>query len=110
MSFLSSTPPNTADVTAKKEAIMAQVRSELALANAQELMNKVNEQCYSKCVTKPGESLSSSEQVCAYRRKALESRLMPESDVPFPVYGSLPGSLQSRQSVVYLKISPREGG
>ncbi|KAG6809816.1 hypothetical protein H0H92_014622 [Tricholoma furcatifolium] len=64
MSFLSSTPSTPpVDMAAKKEAIMAQVRNELALANAQELMTKANEQCYSKCVTKPGDSLSGSEQL-----------------------------------------------
>ncbi|KAG6873234.1 hypothetical protein C0995_001252 [Termitomyces sp. Mi166 len=64
-SFLSSIPSTSSsstDVTARKEAIMAQVRTELALANAQELINKANEQCYAKCITKPGESLSGSEQ------------------------------------------------
>ncbi|CAA7265572.1 unnamed protein product [Cyclocybe aegerita] len=60
----SSTP---ADMTAKKEAVMNQVRNELALANAQELMNKAGERCFAKCVTKPGDSLSSSEQTCLSR-------------------------------------------
>ncbi|KNZ72114.1 Mitochondrial import inner membrane translocase subunit Tim13-B [Termitomyces sp. J132] len=46
---------------------MTQVRTEIALANAQELINKANEQCYTKCVTKPGESLSNSEQTCLSR-------------------------------------------
>ncbi|KAG5730052.1 hypothetical protein E4T56_gene5850 [Termitomyces sp. T112] len=42
MSFLSSTPSTSSsstDVTARKEAIMTQVRTEIALANAQELIN-----------------------------------------------------------------------
>ena len=60
---------------------MNSVRQELALANAQELMNvryhppsplydstcsviqKANDRCFLKCVTKPGTSLSSSEEV-----------------------------------------------
>ncbi|KAF9016630.1 hypothetical protein BGZ52_005709, partial [Haplosporangium bisporale] len=47
---------------AKKQQVMDQVRSELALANAQELINKINEKCFAKCVPKPGSSLDSSEQ------------------------------------------------
>lgn len=43
---------------------MDQVRNELALANAQELINKINEKCFSKCVTKPGYLLDKSEQTC----------------------------------------------
>jgi len=67
-------------MAARKEAMMNSVRSELALANAQELMNvcereimgtcvltgcylqKTNEKCFLKCIAKPGASLSSSEQ------------------------------------------------
>ncbi|KAF9379619.1 protein translocase subunit [Podila verticillata] len=49
---------------AKKQQVMDQVRSELALANAQELINKINEKCFAKCVPKPGSSLDSSEQAC----------------------------------------------
>ncbi|KAI8875570.1 hypothetical protein K501DRAFT_233500 [Backusella circina FSU 941] len=48
----------------KKQEVMDQVRSELALANAQELINKINEKCYLKCVPKPGSRLESGEQAC----------------------------------------------
>uniref|UniRef100_A0A0W0FKF3 Mitochondrial import inner membrane translocase subunit n=1 Tax=Moniliophthora roreri TaxID=221103 RepID=A0A0W0FKF3_MONRR len=50
------------DLNARKEAIMNQVRNELAQANAQQLMNNMNERCYKACVTKPGASLSTSEE------------------------------------------------
>ncbi|CDS13258.1 Putative Mitochondrial protein-transportingATPase [Lichtheimia ramosa] len=53
-----------ADSGSKKQEVMDKVRSELALANAQELINKINEKCYEKCVPKPGSSLSSGEQAC----------------------------------------------
>ncbi|KAF8072105.1 Tim10/DDP family zinc finger-domain-containing protein [Lyophyllum atratum] len=68
-SFLSSSPSGSSptDLSAKKEAIMNSVRQEIALANAQELMNKANERCFTKCVTKPGESLSNAEQTCLSR-------------------------------------------
>ncbi|CEP16810.1 hypothetical protein [Parasitella parasitica] len=57
------------DVGNKKQEVMDQVRSELALANAQELINpydmqKINEKCYLKCVPKPGARLESGEQAC----------------------------------------------
>ncbi|KAA1467415.1 hypothetical protein DENSPDRAFT_769636, partial [Dentipellis sp. KUC8613] len=55
------------DAAARKEAIMASVRSELALANAQELVNTMNNKCFDKCVTKPSTSLSSSEETCLSR-------------------------------------------
>ncbi|TDL25457.1 hypothetical protein BD410DRAFT_784446 [Rickenella mellea] len=58
---------SSADATARKEALMNQVRSELALTNAQELINKMNEKCFLKCVTKPSTSLSSSEETCLTR-------------------------------------------
>ncbi|KAH9972718.1 Tim10/DDP family zinc finger-domain-containing protein [Lactifluus volemus] len=61
----SSTLPK--DPNARKEAVMTSVRNELALANAQELINKTNEKCYAKCVTKPSTSLSSSEETCLSR-------------------------------------------
>jgi import inner membrane translocase subunit TIM13 len=70
-------------MAAKKDAVMNAVRQEIALANAQELMNvrgssglpvsgfnqciqKASDRCFLKCVTKPGTSLSSSEQVCTF--------------------------------------------
>ncbi|KAF9554020.1 hypothetical protein CPC08DRAFT_713270 [Agrocybe pediades] len=63
----SSSATSSNDMNARKEAMMNSVRQELALANAQELMNKASERCFSKCVTKPGDSLSSSEQTCLSR-------------------------------------------
>ncbi|KAF5382062.1 hypothetical protein D9615_004224 [Tricholomella constricta] len=69
MSFMSSSSPSAGptDMNAAKEAVMNNVRQELAVANAQELMNKASERCFAKCVTKPGGSLSSSEQTCLSR-------------------------------------------
>ncbi|KAF8274811.1 Tim10/DDP family zinc finger-domain-containing protein [Lactarius quietus] len=55
------------DLNARKEAVMASVRNELALANAQELINKTNDKCFAKCVTKPSTSLSGSEETCLSR-------------------------------------------
>ncbi|KAF7375053.1 Tim10/DDP family zinc finger domain-containing protein [Mycena sanguinolenta] len=63
--FLKSSAPT--DMNAKKEAVMNAVRNEIALTNAQQLMNSANERCYKACVTKPGTSLSSGEQTCLSR-------------------------------------------
>ena len=54
-------------MVSRKEQVMQSVRSELALANAQELMNSANKACFQKCITKPGGSLSSSEETCLDR-------------------------------------------
>ncbi|KAF9790264.1 Tim10/DDP family zinc finger-domain-containing protein [Thelephora terrestris] len=61
----SSTSPT--DVEARKEAFKQSLRSELALANAQQLINTTNEKCFAKCVTKPSSSLSGSEETCLAR-------------------------------------------
>ncbi|ORX44755.1 hypothetical protein DM01DRAFT_1368795 [Hesseltinella vesiculosa] len=52
------------ELSNKKQEVMEQVRGELAMANAQELINKINEKCYLKCVPKPGARLESGEQQC----------------------------------------------
>jgi len=51
----------------RKMQMMNSVRSEIALANAQELINKTNEKCFAKCVTKPSTILSGSEETCLSR-------------------------------------------
>jgi len=46
------------------QQVMAQVKNEFALANVQELMSKMNDQCFKKCIPKPGSKLDSSDQAC----------------------------------------------
>ena len=41
--------------------------SELAMANAQQLITKATEKCYTKCIPAPGASLSGKEQTCLTR-------------------------------------------
>ncbi|KAF9267645.1 hypothetical protein L218DRAFT_919163 [Marasmius fiardii PR-910] len=60
------------DLNARKEALMNSVRTEIAQANAQQLMNNMNERCYKACVTKPGASLSSSEEVSTCLARCLD--------------------------------------
>ncbi|QSZ29161.1 hypothetical protein DSL72_003672 [Monilinia vaccinii-corymbosi] len=47
-----------------KSAIMNQVRQEAAMTNARQLIEKVNEHCFEKCIPRPGPSLSSGETTC----------------------------------------------
>ncbi|CAH0767326.1 unnamed protein product [Bemisia tabaci] len=49
---------------AQRDELMDQVKQQIALANAQELLGKMTEKCFKKCVQKPGTSLDSSEQKC----------------------------------------------
>ncbi|KAI6783829.1 mitochondrial import inner membrane translocase subunit tim13 [Emericellopsis cladophorae] len=50
------------DSASVKQAVMQQVSSEANMANVRLL---IEENCFQKCVPKPGSSLSSSEQSCA---------------------------------------------
>ncbi|KAI1375050.1 Tim10/DDP family zinc finger-domain-containing protein [Hypoxylon crocopeplum] len=52
------------DSESVKSEIIKQVKTQYALDNARQLIEKVNEHCFEKCVAKPGASLSSSEQTC----------------------------------------------
>ncbi|XP_077332401.1 mitochondrial import inner membrane translocase subunit Tim13 [Lithobates pipiens] len=45
-------------------AIMEQVKVQIAVANAQELLQRMTDKCFRKCVGKPGSSLDNSEQKC----------------------------------------------
>ncbi|KAI2612902.1 Tim10/DDP family zinc finger-domain-containing protein [Hypoxylon fragiforme] len=52
----------------ESEAIKAEVvkgvRAQYGVENARQLVEKINEHCFEKCVPKPGGSLSNSEQTC----------------------------------------------
>ncbi|XP_012285694.1 mitochondrial import inner membrane translocase subunit Tim13-B [Orussus abietinus] len=48
----------------QKEELMEQVKQQIAVANAQELLTKMTEKCFKKCILKPGTSLDNSEQKC----------------------------------------------
>ncbi|KAK4069962.1 Tim10/DDP family zinc finger domain-containing protein [Trichoderma compactum] len=52
------------DSSSIKQSVMKQVLAEANLANARVLIEKLQENCFEKCVPKPGGSLSSSEQTC----------------------------------------------
>ncbi|KAI6155364.1 Tim10/DDP family zinc finger-domain-containing protein [Pisolithus tinctorius] len=63
----SHTQDSAQGTNARKEAVMNSIRSELALVNVQELINKATEKCFAKCVPKPGTSLTSSDEACLAR-------------------------------------------
>ncbi|GKT43865.1 mitochondrial import inner membrane translocase subunit TIM13 [Colletotrichum spaethianum] len=52
------------DSDSVKKAVMQQVLQEANLANARVLIEKLQENCFEKCVPKPGSSLSSGETTC----------------------------------------------
>ncbi|XP_034658304.1 mitochondrial import inner membrane translocase subunit Tim13 [Drosophila subobscura] len=47
-----------------KVELMSQVKQQIALANAQEMLSKMTEKCFKKCIQKPGKALDNSEQRC----------------------------------------------
>ncbi|KAF6207996.1 hypothetical protein GE061_016445 [Apolygus lucorum] len=50
--------------SSQRDELMETVKQQIAVANAQELLTKMTEKCFKKCVSKPGSSLDSSEQKC----------------------------------------------
>ncbi|XXH05059.1 hypothetical protein Hte_011483 [Hypoxylon texense] len=52
------------DTEAAKAKFIKEVRAQYAVENARQLIEKINEHCFEKCVPKPGASLSNSEQTC----------------------------------------------
>ncbi|ATY63772.1 mitochondrial import inner membrane translocase subunit TIM13 [Cordyceps militaris CM01] len=54
----------SADSETVKKAVMKQVLEESNLANARTLIENVQISCFEKCITKPGSSLSKSDQSC----------------------------------------------
>ncbi|XP_076161894.1 mitochondrial import inner membrane translocase subunit Tim13 isoform X2 [Ptiloglossa arizonensis] len=56
--------PSGSLTSKEKDDIMEQIKQQIAVANAQELLAKMAEKCFKKCIIKPGTSLDSSEQKC----------------------------------------------
>ncbi|XP_029038986.1 mitochondrial import inner membrane translocase subunit Tim13 [Osmia bicornis bicornis] len=48
----------------EKSDLIQQIKQEVAIANTHELLSKMTEKCFKKCIVKPGTSLDSSEQKC----------------------------------------------
>ncbi|KAK0511595.1 hypothetical protein JMJ35_006168 [Cladonia borealis] len=47
-----------------KTAIIRQIQQEAAINNARQLIDKMNNHCFQKCVPTPGSSLSKKEETC----------------------------------------------
>ncbi|CAO2600659.1 Mitochondrial import inner membrane translocase subunit Tim13 [Lemmus lemmus] len=43
---------------------MEQVKVQIAVVSAQELLQRMTDKCFRKCIGKPGDSLDNSEQKC----------------------------------------------
>lgn len=50
--------------SSQRQQLMDQVKTQIAVANAQEILQKMSDKCFRKCVAKPGTSLDNSEQKC----------------------------------------------
>lgn len=50
--------------SAKRSELMDQVKSQLLVAQLQELLSKMSDKCFKKCIYKPGTQLDNSEQKC----------------------------------------------
>ncbi|CAF0897718.1 unnamed protein product [Brachionus calyciflorus] len=48
----------------ERAALMSNIKQQLDVAHAQELLQQVSEKCFKMCIQKPGSSLSSSDQKC----------------------------------------------
>lgn len=59
--FGKSTPPAGDDL---KNQIQAQITQELAVVNATELVNKITENCFDKCIDVPESSLTPQQDAC----------------------------------------------
>ncbi|CAD6565419.1 MAG: protein translocase subunit [Tremellales sp. Tagirdzhanova-0007] len=62
--FGSGASSSSSDMQQRKDQMKQSIQQELAVANAQQLINRINENCFAKCVTRPSTTLSNSEQTC----------------------------------------------
>jgi import inner membrane translocase subunit TIM13 len=52
------------DSSSVKKEIQDLIAQELAIANATELVSKITENCFDKCITQPSTSLNGQEDLC----------------------------------------------
>ncbi|ODV80611.1 mitochondrial import inner membrane translocase subunit TIM13, partial [Suhomyces tanzawaensis NRRL Y-17324] len=60
----SSSGSNTVRSQQVKQEIQDQITQELAVANASELVNKITENCFQKCIAQPSSALTGAEDYC----------------------------------------------
>ena len=56
--------PNAVQSQQLKQQIQDQISQELAVANATELVNKITENCFEKCISNPGPMMNGQEDGC----------------------------------------------
>jgi len=78
-----------------REEIMEQVKQQIAVVNAQELLTKMTQKCFTKCIIKPGSSLDSGEQKCV---AMCMDRYMDAWNVVSRAYGNRLSKERSRMS------------
>ncbi|XP_030379661.1 mitochondrial import inner membrane translocase subunit Tim13-like [Scaptodrosophila lebanonensis] len=66
---MSSLPPGDHDSSddaslLKQLKVKHQIKQEAALANVQDMLNKMTQKCFQKCINHPAESLAGYEQKC----------------------------------------------
>lgn len=61
----------------KVQQLKAQVRQEMSVAHAQELVQTMTKHCFDACVPVPGESLSSKQQTCVTQCMGLYTQVCP---------------------------------
>lgn len=68
MALFGSTKPEAAAAAPDSSNIKLQIQElisqELAVANATELVNNITQNCFDKCISQPGASLSNSDEGC----------------------------------------------
>ncbi|EYE97697.1 protein translocase subunit TIM13 [Aspergillus ruber CBS 135680] len=64
MAIFGSSSGSSGNVDEIKSTIIKQLQQEAAVNNARQLIGKVNEHCFDKCIPSPGSTLSSSEEGC----------------------------------------------
>ncbi|XP_064390315.1 mitochondrial import inner membrane translocase subunit Tim13-like [Halichondria panicea] len=64
MSSYSNLPSYSSGGGSDNAKLMEQMRSQVAVASAQELIQKMSDKCFRKCINAPGSELDSREQKC----------------------------------------------
>uniref|UniRef100_UPI00358E95BE mitochondrial import inner membrane translocase subunit Tim13 isoform X1 n=1 Tax=Myxine glutinosa TaxID=7769 RepID=UPI00358E95BE len=108
-------------------ALMEQVKVQIAMANVQELIERVTDKCFKKCIGKPGTSLDNTEQQrsrCLLQRGCIitgtlnkqqivfrlhthASVMMQIAEMPRNVHGQVHGHVEHR--VTFVQHAPAKG-
>ncbi|XP_029123406.2 uncharacterized protein [Elaeis guineensis] len=93
MDPFSSPAPSNGSSGPSTEALMDQVKAQLAQAYAEEFLETVRSKCFSKCITKPGTGLSGSESSCISRCVERQTVRFAKSFLAFTTLAQYKGKL-----------------